>query len=86
MTDASGAADHGRVLDARHDWTHEDQLNLPLPIPARTRMTVRVALTAVEHAPVRRSMDLADIADVMLFATAPLPGDVIYVSRIWLEE
>lgn len=75
-----------RVLDARHDWTHEDRLNLPVRIPAQTRMTVRVALTAVEHAPVGRRMDLGDIANVMLFATAPLPGDVFYVSRIWLEE
>jgi VanZ family protein len=75
-----------RVLDARHDWTHEDRLNLPVRIPARTRMTVRVALTAIEQAPVGRRMDLGDIANVMLFATAPLPGDVFYVSRIWLEE
>ena len=75
-----------RVLDARHDWTHEDRLNLPVRIPARTRMTVRVALTAIESTPVRRRMDLADVANVMLFATAPLSGDVFYVSRIWLEE
>ena len=32
-----------RILDATHDWSHEDRFNLPLVIPPRTRTTVRVA-------------------------------------------
>ena len=42
-------------------------LNLPLVIPPQTRTTVRVTLAAVESAPAGRRMDLARIADVMLF-------------------
>ena len=75
-----------RVLDRRHDWSHEDRLNLPVTIPPSTRTTVRVALSAISTAPAGRDMDLAAIANVMLFATRPLPGDAFYVSRIWLEN
>ena len=75
-----------RVLDRHHDWSHEDRLNLPVTIPPNTRTTVRVSLVALAEAPARRDMDLSAIADVMLFATGPLPGREFYVSRVWLEE
>jgi hypothetical protein len=74
-----------RVLDAHHDWSHEDRLNLPLVLAPGTRTTVRVALAEVADAPASRSMDLAQIANVMLFGRpSPEPG-AIYVSRLWLE-
>jgi hypothetical protein len=75
-----------RVLDRRHDWTHQDRLNLPVIVPPATRTTVRVSMAAIADAPVAREMDLAAIANVMLFATRPLPGETFYVSGIWLEE
>lgn len=78
-----------RILDASHDWSHEDRLNLPLRIPPQTRSTVRVALSAVEGAPAGRRMDLSRIANVMLFGRASAPSAgfpaEFYVSRIWLE-
>jgi hypothetical protein len=74
-----------RILDAAHDWSHEDRLNLPLRIPPGTRTTVRVALSAVEEAPERRPMDLARIANVMLFGGESAQPGEMYVSRIWLE-
>jgi len=74
-----------RILDARHDWSHEDRLNLPLVIPPGTRTTVRVALGAVESAPARRRMDMSRIANVMLFGTTSSQPAEFYVSRIWLE-
>lgn len=74
-----------RILDARHDWSHEDRLNLPLVLSPGTRTTVRVALSAVAGAPASRSMDLARVANVMLVGRpSPEPG-AIYVSRLWLE-
>jgi hypothetical protein len=74
-----------RVLDAHHDWSHEDRLNLPLVLAPGTRTTVRVALAEVAAAPATRSMDLARIANVMLFGVASAEPGVIYVSRLWLE-
>jgi len=44
-----------------------------------------VALAEVADAPAARSMDLSQIANVMLFGRpAAQPGE-IYVSRLWLE-
>ena len=74
-----------RVLDAHHDWSSEDRLNLPVVIDARTRVTVRVSLDALAHAPAHRLMDLSSIANVMLFARAPVAGDALYVSSVRLE-
>jgi hypothetical protein len=74
-----------RVFDAAHDWNHADRLNLPVVIPPQTRTTIRVSLAAVESAPQGRSMDLARIADVMLFGRQGQPRAELYLSRIWLE-
>jgi hypothetical protein len=74
-----------RILDATHDWTHADRFNLPLVLPPRTRTTVRVALDAVESAPATRRMDMARIANVMLFGRDNPAAGELYVSRLWLE-
>ncbi|HVN41318.1 MAG TPA: hypothetical protein VMT50_00945 [Steroidobacteraceae bacterium] len=74
-----------RIFDRRHDWRSEDRLNLPLVIPPGVRRTVRVPLTAVETAPVGRRLDLAHIANVMLFQQVPTGVGELYVSRIWLQ-
>jgi hypothetical protein len=74
-----------RILDATHDWSHADRFNLPLALPPRTRTTVRVALDAVESAPASRRMDMARIANVMLFGRDNPAAGELYVSRLWLE-
>jgi hypothetical protein len=74
-----------RILDATHDWTHADRFNQPLVLPAATRASVRIALPAVESAPRGRRMDMTRIANVMLFAAAPLPAGEFYITRIALE-
>jgi len=74
-----------RIFEAGHATDYRNHFNLPVAIPARTRSTVRVALAAVEASPQSRRMDMARVADVMLFGQ---PGDgagVFYVSRLWLE-
>jgi hypothetical protein len=74
-----------RVFDATHDGNPSDRLNLPLVIAPQTRTTIRVALAAVASAPDGRRMNLARIADVMLFGREAQPAAEFYVSRIWLE-
>jgi hypothetical protein len=74
-----------RILDAGHNWESNDRLNMPLVLPPQTRLTVRVAVAAVESAPAGRRMDLSRIANLMLFADGPAAGSEFYVSRIWLE-
>jgi hypothetical protein len=74
-----------RVLDASHDWSSEDRLNLPVVVAPRTRTTLRVSLEAIASAPAHRRMDLARIANVMLFAPKPLETGRLYVSELRLE-
>ncbi len=74
-----------RILDAQHDWSHEDRFNMPVVAPPFSRSTLQVSLVAVASAPARRPMDMGAIANVMLFAQAPLTGTEFYVTRIWLQ-
>jgi hypothetical protein len=74
-----------RILDAAHDWTYGDRLNLPLLLPPRTRITLRVSLGAVAAAPATRRLDLTRVGNVMLFGRKPESPGELYVSRIWLE-
>jgi hypothetical protein len=74
-----------RVLDATHDWSHEDRFNRSFAVPARTRKTVRFSLEAVGAAPADRPMDLSRVANVMIFGRGPAVEGEIYVSRVWLE-
>jgi hypothetical protein len=74
-----------RVLDARHDWSHEDRFNQPFEIPAESRVTLRFSLAAIAASPHGRPMDMAAVADLMLFAGRPLGAGDIYITRIWLE-
>ena len=74
-----------RIFDAPHDMDYRDRFNLPIAVPPRARTTVRVALAAVETAPASRRMDMARIADVMLFGQPRDGSGEFYVSRLWLE-
>jgi hypothetical protein len=74
-----------RILDADHDWSHEDRFNQPFALPAATRSTLRFPLDAVRAAPAGRPMDLARIANVMIFGPAPAAAGDLYVSALWLE-
>ncbi len=74
-----------RIADVATDWATWDRLNHALTVPARSRITVRVPMAEVGAAPRDRPMDLARIADVMVFAPRPAPGTEFFVSRLWLE-
>jgi len=74
-----------RIHDMHHDWSNEDRLNLPVDIPADTRTTVRISVAAIEAAPAHRRMDMARIANVMLFSHASAAGTEFYVSHVGLE-
>jgi hypothetical protein len=74
-----------RILDAAHDWTHEDRFNQRVEIPSATRVTLRISLEAVAASPAHRRMDMGSVANLMLFARRPLDSDGFYVTRIWLE-
>lgn len=74
-----------RILDAGHDWTHEDRFNQLLVLPARKRVEVRIALEAVAASPRGRRMDMSAIANVMLVTRKPREAGEFYITRVWLE-
>jgi len=74
-----------RVMDAGHDWSVEDRLNLPLAVPAAGRITLRVPLGTLREAPARRDMDLDRIANLLLFAPEPDGPGTLWVIRASLE-
>jgi hypothetical protein len=74
-----------RILDAAHDWSHEDRFNQWVDIPSATRVTIRISLEAVAASPAHRRMDMGAVANLMLFARRPLDSNGFYVTRIWLE-
>ncbi len=74
-----------RVLDAGHDWSVEDRLNLPVAVPAGGRVTLHVPLGTLREAPARREMDLGRIANLLLFSPAPGGPGTLWVIRASLE-
>ena len=74
-----------RVLDAAHDWTTADRLNLPVAVPAVGRVTLRVPLGTLREAPAGRDMDLERIANLLLFSPAPGGRGTLWVIRASLE-
>ena len=74
-----------RILDDRHDWTHDDRFSLSVTLAAGQRTSVPVVLDAVVLAPKGRRMDLARIKDVMLIGRTGSATGLFYVSALWLE-
>jgi len=74
-----------RVHDRRHNWTMTDRFNRDLSVAPRTRMVVRVPLTEIAAAPLARTLELRNVAAVMLFRLADSTAPRMYVSRLALE-
>lgn len=74
-----------RILDRDHDWRFEDRYNGRLSLPARSRQIYRIPLEEIASAPDRRRMDLAQIADLLLFRTAGAESGEFYLARMALE-
>lgn len=74
-----------RILDRAHDWRFEDRYNGRLLLPPRSRELYRIPLEEIASAPERRRMDLAQIADLLLFQTGGAEGGEFYLARIALE-
>jgi len=74
-----------RILDRQHDWRFEDRYNGRLWLPPRSRQGFTIPLEAIANAPDRRRMDLAQIADVLLFRTGGAELGEFYLAGIALQ-
>jgi len=74
-----------RVHDVHHNYELDDRFNRTLTVPPRTRSVLRVPIADIETAPRGRSMDMTQIADLMLFRAKSATAPEMWISRIWLE-
>jgi VanZ family protein len=75
-----------RVHDAGHDNQPEDRFSKRFELPPGTREVLRVRLEDVAAGPKSRSLDLHQIAGLMIFRAGDSPPAAeLYLSRVWLE-
>jgi hypothetical protein len=74
-----------RVHDTRHTGEYSDRFNKPLRLPAMSRAVIRVPLAEIASGPASRSLDLTQVAGLIVFRQAPSPAGEMYLSRLWLE-
>lgn len=74
-----------RVHDARHNYAMADRFNRALNVAPRTRMALRMPLAEIAAAPRARTLDLRNVAGVILFRSADSTAPRMYVSRLALE-
>lgn len=55
------------IRDVRHDWEFTDRFNHHYDLAPRTRTTIRIPMSDIEHAPRSRLMDLAHMNGVVMF-------------------
>lgn len=63
-----------RIDDQSHDGRHHDRFNYRIEMPGNSRSHVRIPLSLIQDAPEDRSMELDQIARVLLFASAEDQG------------
>lgn len=74
-----------RVHDRRHNSAMTDRFNRVLSVAPRTRTVLRMPLAEIAAAPRARTLDLRDVAGVILFRSADSTVPRMYVSRLALE-
>ena len=73
-----------RVHDAAHNQDYSDRFNARFTIkPGANR--IRIPLTSIESAPRNRSMDMDDIAGIVVFASSPAAPLTLLVRSVGLE-
>jgi succinate dehydrogenase hydrophobic anchor subunit len=76
-----------RVHDAAHTNQPADRFSKRIELPAGTRAVVRIPLREIAAGPRTRTLDLRQIAGVIIFrADDSPPAGEWYFSRMWLEK
>lgn len=75
-----------RVHDAAHNNQVADRFNRPIELPAGARKVFRIALREIAAGPTTRTLDLRQVAGMIIFrADGSPPAGELYLSRVWLE-
>lgn len=75
-----------RVHDAAHDNQVADRFNRVFQLPPGTRKVIRIPLREIAAGPTTRTLDLGQVAGMIIFrAAGSPPAGELYLSRVWLE-
>ncbi len=74
-----------RINDAQHNYELDDRFNRRLEVPALSRQQFRIPLTEIESAPRRRALNLAHVADFLMFRSETSSAPRMCLVRAWLE-
>lgn len=74
-----------RIHDVPHNFEYYDRFSRTLTVAPRTRSVLRVPIADIKAAPRGRSMDMAQVADFMLYRTDGGTAPEMWISRVWLE-
>lgn len=74
-----------RIDDAHHNQQFDDRFNASYCLPAGERTVVRIPLSEVRAGPVRRVLDMKNVAAIFLFRANASRAGEMYLSRAWLE-
>lgn len=75
-----------RVHDAAHNKQLNDRFNRLFELPPGTRQVFRIPLQDIAAAPSARTLDLHQVAGMIIFRTDESPRvNELYFSRAWLE-
>lgn len=74
-----------RIDDRKHNYEFEDRYNARFELPPQQRTTIRIPLEEIEKAPRGRSLDLRNVARILIFRREALSGETLYLTRAKLE-
>jgi len=74
-----------RINDVYHNYKFDDRFNRQLLASGSKRVTFRILLADIEHAPRGRLMDMRQIKSLIIFGDPTLAGKSFFVNRLWLE-
>lgn len=78
-----------RVHDARHNHSYEDRYNKTFVLEPQQRTILAVPLEEIRRGPRDRALDIAQVADFMLFVSmtegSSAPTKELLLSRVWLR-
>ena len=75
-----------RVHDAAHTNQPADRFGKRIELPAGTREVIRIPLQEIAAGPQSRTLDLRQVAGVIIFrADDSPPAGELYLSKVWLE-
>lgn len=74
-----------RINDVHHTFAFDDRFNRRLQVQPMSRRQIRIALSDVESAPRGRTMDMAHVADFLMFRSEASSAPRMCIARAWLE-